>query len=340
MKRDNKSKSNASKKEIRLYKEALRTEILRPYRVIEYLDFSQMAGTLPAEVIEGYVLNDLETLEYFAVFKFQSTSQIPISELGIKLYLYSNSVVSYSRVNFRYPANEIGFGLVECVDENTKEVISQKTLRKSINYGEIFGSYVLIPLPGNYFTKLKMEFLYTVFENGERKEYNFMYGKNKPKSFKLYDEDTIFAFNNVNIYMKQEEEHPTSVIPRQGEVMWLCCCGHKNLNSTEYCSKCARNKTWQLENINEEALKNVTTTMKQAAEVSFTRMKRSKYERTELEEDPEEKQKKIEEYQKVLENVARQQAKQSRDKWMIFPKIFAYFAFFYLLIYLLGLLIR
>jgi ribosomal protein S7 len=89
-----------------------------------------------------------------------------------------------------------------------------------------------------------------------------------------------------------------------------------------------------------KALENVTTSMKQNAEVSYTRMKRSKYERTELEEDPEERMRRIEEYQKVLENVARQQAEQSRRKWMIFPKIIAYFAFFYLLIYLLGLLVR
>ena len=140
--------------------------------------------------------------------------------------------------------------------------------------------------------------------------------------------------------MKQEEEHPTTVIPEQGEVMWLCCCGHKNLNSTEYCTKCSRNKTWQLENLSEKALEKATDTLKQDAEVSYTRMKRSKYERTELEEDPEERMKRIEEYQRVLENVAKQQAEQSRLKWSIFPKIIAYFAVGYLIIYLIGLLIR
>lgn len=322
------------------YKEALHTEIMRSYRVIEYLDFSQMAGSLPAEVIEGYVLNDLETYKYYAVLRFQSTSQLPIAELGIRLYLYNNSSVPYGKINYKYPSGNIGFGLQEYTDEKSKELVSKKTPDEVIKYGEIFGSYVLIPLPDSYFTKMKVEFLYSVFNNGERKDYNFMYGKNKPKSFKTYDEDTIFAFNNVNIYMKQEEEHPTTVIPEQGEVMWLCCCGHKNLNSTEYCSKCSRNKTWQLENLSEKALENVTNSMKKNAEVSYTRMKRSKYERTELEEDPEERLRRIEEYQKVLENVAKQQAEQSRRKWMIFPKIIAYFAFIYLLIYLLGLFIR
>lgn len=328
------------RKKLRLYKEAIRTEILRSYRVIEYLDFSQMAGSLPAEVIEGYVLNDLETYEYFAVFKFQSTSEIPISEMGICLYLYSNSAVAYKKIDFKYPSGNICFGMQEYVDENTKEVLPKKQPDEFINYGELFGSYVLIPLPNTYFTKLKVVFKYAQFKNGERKEYNFMYGKNKPKSFKTYDEDTIFAFNNVNIYMNQEEEHPTTVIPQQGEVMWLCCCGHKNLNSTDFCSKCSRSKEWQLENINEKALEKVTNNLKQEAEASYTRMKRSKYERTELEEDPEERQKRIEEYQKVLENVAKQQAEQSRRKWMIFPKIIAYFAFFNLLIYLLGLFLR
>jgi hypothetical protein len=328
------------KKKLRRYKEALRTEILRCYRVIEYLDFSQMAGSLPAEVIEGYVLNDLETYEYFAVFRFQSTSQIPIKELGIKLYLFSNSAVTYSRIDAKYPAGDIGFGLQEYMDEKTKEVIPKKVPGEVINYGEIFGSYVLIPLPNRYFTRMRVEFKYTVFENGERKEYDFMYGKNRPKSFRTYDEDTIFAFNHLNIYMKQEEEHPTTVIPQQGEVMWLCCCGHKNLNSTDFCTKCSRNKTWQLENLSEKALEKVTDSMKQEAEVSYTRMKRSKYERTELEEDPEERMRRIEEYQKVLENVAKQQAEQSRKKWMIFPKIIAYFAIFNLIIYLLGLLVR
>ncbi len=329
-----------NQKEKRRYKEALRTEIMRCYRVIEYLDFSQMAGFLPAEVIEGYVLNDLETLEYFAVFKFQSTSEKKISGLGIKLYLYSHSVVSYKRIDFSYPNGNIGFGLQEYIDDNTKEILPKKEPDSYIKYGEIFGSYVLIPLPNAYFTKLKVEFSYAVFSDGERVDYNFLYGKNRPKSFKNYDDDTIFAFNNVNIYMKQEEEHPTTVIPEQGEVMWLCCCGHKNLNSTEYCSKCLRNKKWQLDNLSEVALERVTNNLKQEAEVSFTRMKRAKYELTELEEDPEERMKRIEEYQKVLENVARQQKEQSRKKWMIFPKIIAYFAGCYLIIYLLGLLIR
>lgn len=327
-------------KKLRQYKEALRTEILRSYRVIEYLDFSQMAGFLPAEVIEGYVLNDLETFEYFAVFRFQSTSEAAISQLGIVLHLYSNSAVAYKKIPFTYPAKDICFGTQEYVDENTKETVVKKIPDSVIRYGEIFGSYVLIPLPTTYFTKMKVEFKYAVFENGDRKDYNFMYGKNKPKSFKIYDDDTIFAFNNLNIYMKQEEEHPTTVIPEQGENMWLCCCGHKNLNANEYCSKCSRNKEWQLKNINEEALEKATNSLKQSAEASYTRMKRAKYERTELEEDPEERMKRIEEYQKVLENVAKQQAEQSRRKWMIFPKIIAYFAFFYLLIYLLGFFLR
>lgn len=328
------------RKKVRAYKEAIRTEILRCYRVIEYLDFSQMAGSLPAEVIEGYVLCDLETYEYYAVFKFQSTNEVPITELGIRLYLYSNSAVAYKKINFKYPAGNIGFGLQEYLDKTSNTMVAKKVPDDVIKYGEIFGSFVLIPLPNTYFTKMKVEFVYADFENGERKVYNFMYGKNKPKSFKTYDEDTIFAFNNVNIYMKQEEEHPTTVIPQQGEVMWLCCCGHKNLNSVDFCAKCSRNKDWQLENLSEQALEKVTNNLKQEAEASFTRMKRSKYERTELEEDPEERQKRIEEYQKVLENVAKQQAEQSRRKWMIFPKIIAYFAFFNLLIYLLGLLLR
>lgn len=324
----------------RRYKEALYTEVMRCYRVIEYLDFSQMAGILPAEVIEGYVLNDLETYEYFAVFKFQSTSEVPITEIGIRIDLYNYSVVPYKKINFKYPNGDIGFGIQEYTDENTKNIISKKVPDPVIKYGEMFGTYVLIPLPNTYFTKIKVVFSYAAFENGERKEYNFMYGKNKPKSFKNYDEDTIFAFNSVNIYMKQEEEHPTSVIPQQGEVMWLCCCGHKNLNSTEYCSKCLRSKTWQMENLSEKALENVTNSMKSQAEATYTRMKRSKYVISEPEEDPEERMKRIEEYQKVLERVAKQQAEQSRRKWMIFPKIIAYFAFGYLLIYLLGLFIR
>jgi hypothetical protein len=329
-----------NRKNIRAYKESLRTEILRSYRVIEYLDFTQMAGTLPAEVIEGYVLNDLDTYEYFAVFRFQSTSKIPIAQLGIVLHLFNNSAVPYKKLGFSYPAKDIGFGMQEYTDENTKELIAKKTPDSVIKYGDIFGAYVLIPLPNTYFTKMKVEFKYAIFENGERKDYNFMYGKNRPKSFKTYDEDTIFAFNNLNIYMKQEEEHPTTVIPQQGEVMWLCCCGHKNLNSTDYCVKCSRNKDWQLENLSEKALEKATNTLRQDAEASYTRMKRSKYERTELEEDPEERMKRIEEYQKVLENVAKQQAEQSRRKWMIFPKIIAYFAALNLLIYLLGLLVR
>ncbi len=328
------------KRKIRRYKRAINTEIMRSYRVIEYLDFSQMAGSLPAEVIEGYVLNDLQTYEYFAVFKFQSTSQVPITKLGIRLYLYNHSVIPYKKINFDYPANDLLFGMQEYIDEKTKQPVSKKVPSEVITYGEMFGSYVLIPLPSTYFTKLRVEFSFAEFENGERKVYDFMYGKNKPKSFRMYDEDTIFAFNSLNVYMKQEEEHPTTVIPQQGEVMWLCCCGHKNLNANEYCVKCHRNKDWQLENLSEKALERVTNNLKKEADASYTRMKRSKYEITEPEEDPEVKRQRIEEYQRVLENVAKQQAEQSRKKWMIFPKIIAYIAFCYLLIYLLGLLAR
>ncbi len=327
--------SQNQRKAIRKYKEALRTEILRCYRVIEYLDFSQMAGILPAEVLEGYVLNDLETFEYFAVFRFQSTSKIPITAVGIKLHLYSNSVVPYKNIEFRYPSGDIGFGMIEHIDEVTKETVSEKQLVNSVEYSKIFGSYVLIPLPNQYFTKMTVEFAYAEFENGEKKTYDYLYGKNRARTLSSFDEDTLFAFRHFNIYMKQEEEHPTTVLPQESEFMWLCCCGNKNLNSDTACIKCGRDKEWQMKNLKESTLNSATDRMKQEAEVTYTRMRRSKYELNQIEESPEEREARIEEYQKVLERVAKQQAAQERRKWMIFPKLIFYFAFVYLLIFLL-----
>lgn len=328
-------------------KKEIKEDRQKIYRVIERLDFSRIYESSPVEVLEGYTVSEAETHKCFATFRIQNTKEKDILSLKVRLLCYDNANIPSLRIPFEYCAENGTLGIREYKEDKSEKLLDKLLLHfglksevfpKSIRHGEVFGSTVFIPLPGNYCRKLELEIMSVVYSDGTEEEIRIVSGK-KYKPFAQLNDDLRFAYGKVNIYLKAEEEHPIRIIPQQGENVWLCCCGEKNLKNVENCVSCGRERDWQFANITENLLHEKYEKIKTTDDPEFIHRNKLKATPRLVIENDEEKQKKIEAFEKALENVAKQEEERLHRKRMIVPKIIFCVALFYLLAFLLQLLL-
>ena len=315
----------------------------RIFRVVEQLDFGAIYDDSPIEVLEGYIVADREDYKCFAVFKLQSASKKNIKAVSIRLLCYEYSNIPYMKLPFEYSCGNVGFGarsLPETKTEADKKKKKKKTAEPPhIRYGETFGEAVYIELPERYFKRFELETVSVTYEDGSVQQLHEQ-RRQKRRTFDELDDEALYAYDTVNIYKKAEEHFPATVFPTQNSNVWLCCCGAKNLNDFETCSVCHREKAWQFDNLTRKALDAQTDTLKAKQDPRSLHLSKSKLRSRELEEKEEIKKKKAEEYEKVMENLARQQRESEHNKAMIIPRVIFYFAVFYGIIFALQLLIE
>lgn len=328
-------------------KKEIKEDRQKIYRVIERLDFSRIYESSPVEILEGYTVSEAETHKCFATFRIQNTKDKDILSLKVRLLCYDTANIPSLRIPFEYCAENGTLGIREYNEEKSESLASKvltylglktEIYPKAIRHGEIFGSTVFIPLPGNYCRKLELEIMSVVYSDGTEEKVGLVSGK-KYKTFSQLNDDLRFAYGKVNVYLKAEEEHPIRVIPQQGENVWLCCCGEKNLKNVEICVSCGRERDWQFSNITENLLHEKYEKIKSTDDPEFIHRNKLKATPRLVIENDEEKQKKIEAFEKALENVARQEEERLHRKRMIVPKIALCLALFYLLAFLFQLLL-
>ncbi len=306
----------------------------RVLRVGKYIECPFVLSDSPVEMEEGYIVADKETNEIFASFIFKNLSALPIKRLDIRLlcYLYQN--IPYHNIDFTYSQEELTFGIISKNGVDLK--IRDGNKRASINQSETFGSCVFIPIPESYFTKLEVVLVEVEYSNGTVEPLNLLVaGENK----KYYELDGISKrlYSNANIYMSAEEKYPTKVMPQQGNKVWLCCCGNKNPSDADVCERCGREKEWQIKSMTASAIEEAKKRMA-SDPTAITYHDKSRYAQNKYLENDIEIQKKIEQYNKAMENIAEDERKKHKRQMMLVPKILAAAAVIYLLAFALRIL--
>lgn len=289
----------------------------RTLRVVKYIDCPFILSNTPVELVEGYIVTDRITCELFASFVFKNISIKPVKKLKIRLDCYKNQNIPYLHIDYVYSQDELTFGMISKngVDMKYKEA----NKRTYIETNETFGSCVFIPLPESYFTKLEVILSEVEYLDNTTQVLNLVVAGNSNRYSEL-DNITKSVYSRVNIYSSAESKYPTVVVPQFGESGWLCCCGNKNPVASEECHKCGREREWQRNTITKEALqKKKEELIADPREVIFH--DKSKFKQNKMLDNEADVQKKIEQYEKAIENLAREEKIRARRKRMLIPKI-------------------
>ena len=289
-----------------------KVDVFRPLRVVKYIDFSFVLENSPVEIEEGYIVADKDTGEVFASFIFKNLSNLPIKNLNIKLDFYlNNNCVPYKSIDFEYSRDELTFGIIK---NRKKELKVRECNKRTLIYsGESFGSCVFVPIPENYFKKLEVTLVSVVYSNGTTENINQTV-TGKKKLFSELDDISKTVYNRMNIYQSAEHYHPTIVIPQFGNKVWLCCCGNKNPASSEKCEVCAREKEYQQKNFVQSAIdESVKNLVSDPTEITFH--DKTKYSQNKHLENDADIQKKIEAFEKSMENVERAEIIRQKRLW-------------------------
>ncbi len=289
----------------------------RALRVVKYIDYPFVLDDSPVELEEGYIVSDKDTYDVFASFIFKNVGARPIKALSIRLACYQNQNIPYEYVNFTYSPDDLTYGIISVKGKDLKLRDSNK--RKCINQSENFGSCVYVPLPESYFKRLEVYITEIEYSNGEKEVLNLRVAGDS-KRYSELDNISKLAYSRVNIYVSAEEQFPTKVIPQFAKKVWLCCCGTKNPIDLCQCEKCGREKDWQEKSVSASALeKTKQKFVSDPTERVFH--DKSNYVQNKYLESDADVQKKIEQYEKAMENVAREEQRRERNKMMILPKL-------------------
>lgn len=296
----------------------------RDYNVIEKFDFSAIYDNCPVDILDAYSLYNINTFKYYVNIVFINSCKKRITELVIKLLCYSNQNIPFKKIFYTYSAVKGNIGKKDAMEKYhfpNNLPFFKKKIDNIVSEGEEFGHCVYIPIPETYFKKMKLEFVSVKYDDGSFEDLSLC----KQVKYVKYDDlndDSRFAYHLMNIYNIAEEEHPIRVIPMQSENSWLCCCGRKNINSDNICKKCMRDKDWQLKNITKESFDETIKNESVESTPEFVHHKKSLRTPVSLGlETQEEVDRKIKEYEKVLENVAKKERENERRIHGIFLRI-------------------
>lgn len=304
---------------------------MRSLRVVKYLEFPFILPDSPVEPIEGYIVSDMDTYDVFASLIFKNLAERPLRKLNVRLAFYLNQNIPYTHVDFSYSHDDLTFGIIgkDGVDLKFK----QSNERVAIEQSETFGACVYIPLPETYFTRLEVTLVSVEYAGGHVVELNTLVsGKNK--RYSELDDVSKIVYTRVNIYQAAESRFPTKVVPQFGNTVWLCCCGNKNPTASETCEVCGREKEWQQKSVSAEVLEETTKRMvSDPREVGLH--DKSKFKQNNHLESKEENEKKIEQYEQAMKNIAREEERRHRRQLWLIPKILIALLIMYLIV--LGL---
>jgi len=308
----------------------------RIFRVLEYLDYSAVFERSPVEIIDGYVISDVENYEIFASFVFRNVSDKGILSLDILLLCYQHQNIPYLKIPFTYSLESYTLGTRRINGKAIKKKIAEQ--KPVIDATETFGETVYIPIPESYFKRLQVILTGVTYADGSREELNLIAGRSI-KKFNELDADKRLAYNKVNIYTANEEVFPIKVVPQAGEMAWLCCCGHKNPKSAALCEICQREQDWVLNTLAEEKLDETARKIAEEEKQLFKPLKNSYRQDKYLQNEVEIKRKK-EAYELAMKRVAERERRREQLKAQILPRLLLYFFFAFLLWFILGLLLN
>ena len=315
------------------------SENYRDYKVIEKFDFSAIYEDCPVEILDAYSFYNINTYKYFVNIVFINTCSKNISELTIRLLCYARQNIPYQKLLYTYSLSKNNLGkFVKDRKFNFNLFSNKKKKQTSVEHGEEFGHSIYVPIPETYFKKMKLEFVSVKYDDGTIEDLS----KSKQMKYVRYDEltdDNRFAYHSMNIYNVAEEEHPIRVMPMESENSWLCCCGSKNISTDQKCKKCLRDKDWQLKNITEESFDKTLSNHSVEVTPEFVHYRKSMRTPVSLGlETQEEVDRKIKEYEKVLENVAKREREKEKRIYGIFLRIGIAAAVIFLLIFIFELI--
>ena len=207
----------------------------------------------------------------------------------------------------------------------------KKRESRNIAVSEFFGNASYIKLPESYFKKIKLEIIAVEYADGTSCEPRIVVANNAQR-FSEFDDEKRYAFQKLNIYSEAEQYFPTKMVPQVNDSAWLCCCGSKNLISQSICPRCGRDREWQIANINEKSLGEEVMELKRDNDTMLK--DKSHFKEYAKEDTEEEKLRKMEEYEKVLQRVAEEERRRQHNKNMILPRILIYFGVMLLIIYI------
>lgn len=309
---------------------------MRSLRVVKYLEYPFILPDSPVDIEEGYIVSDRDTYDIFASFIFKNITARPLKKLNVRINCYLNQNIPYTHIDFEYSHDLLTFGIIGKDDIDLKFKDSNKKIY--IDKSETFGACVYIPLPETYFTKIELVLLSVEYVGGEVVDINTVVAGDS-KKYKDLDNITKMVYARVNIYRSAEEKYPTKVMPQFGSTVWLCCCGNKNPDAAEVCEKCGREKEWQKTVIVSEKLEETKTQIVSDPR-EVTLHDKSKFKQNKHLETKEETQKKIEQYEKAMKNIALEEKYNESRKLMIIPKILLVIGLIYLLVFGIKLYIE
>lgn len=309
---------------------------MRSLRVVKYIDYPFILPNSPVEIEEGYILSDRDSYDVFASYVFKNVSERPIKKLNIRLSCYLNQNIPYTNIDFTYSQDELTFGIIN--QNGTDLRLKDSNAVTYVNKSCTFGSCVYIPLPESYFTKLELTLLSVEYAGGSVEQLNMLVSGNT-KRYNELDDISKLVYTRVNIYKSAEEKYPTKVIPQFSDTVWLCCCGNKNPISNVQCEKCGREKEWQKTSVTVDILEATKTQMVNDPR-EVTLHDKSKFKQNKYLESAEETQRKIEQYEKAMKNIAYEEKRKHRRQMMLIPKIALGLLVFYLIVFVLKLIIE
>lgn len=324
-------------------KERIRQDLIRPLRVIEYLDFSRIYDNAPVEVIEGYTVADTDTGECFAVFKIQNTSGKELAAVNVRLLLYEGkSNIPTRRIDYTYKAENKNLGIRYMPEERKKPLavrlgLASEKVPRQLRTGESFGEGTLIKLPYSYCRKLEFELRSVEYTDGTKEVINIVSGK-KYTAFKELDEDLRYAYTKLNVFYRHEEEHPIKNIPQASDKVWLCCCGNKNLKEQPKCIRCGRDMEWQLNNITEETLNNELDRIRASGDLDYTHRHKVEAGKQLSVESEEERKRKAAAVEKALKNVAQQEKNRKDGRRLVLLLILVLVVLYFVLQYAFAMI--
>lgn len=319
---------------LRELKKQKRRERQRIFRVVDYLDYSAVFDKCPVEIIEGYTICDVENYEIFASFVFRNVSSKKLKSLDIELICHQKLNYTPLIIPFTYSFQNCTLGIRSIGEKKFRS--KKQLLVPDISEGESFGETICILIPEDFLEHLEIKIAGVEYTDGVYEKIGLIAGKSY-KRFSELGEEHKHVYNNLNIFTAAEELYPTIVIPQMGENAWLCCCGHKNLNSVVKCEICLREKEWQFENI-EEAKLDATVKEIIETEKTFYKQDKSNYSQTKHLQNEEEIERRKKAYELAMKNVAtRERKKENLKNWFI-PRLLLYLLAAYLLVYLLTIL--
>lgn len=301
---------------------------MRSLRVVKYLEYPFILLDSPVELDEGYIVSDMDTYDVFASFIFKNVSERPLRKLNIRIACYLNQNIPYTNIDFTYSHDELTFGIISKDGVNLK--LKESNARVTVEKSENFGACVYIPLPESYFTKMEVILVSVEYAGGQIVELNTLVAGNSRRYSEL-DNISKIVYTRVNIYKSAEEKFPTKVIPQFGNTVWLCCCGNKNPSSSDACEKCGREKAWQEKSVSAEVLEETRNRMVSDPTERVLHDK-SRFKQNKHLENEAENEKKIEEYEKAMKNIAYEEQRKHRRQIMLIPKIILAIAVFYLVV--------